>query len=78
MREFFITQSQTSTDWFIFLGILLLFGLAAAIFIVWLKASHKLRTHRHKRGRHHRHGRKTRSATPTTRTPDDHVRPPAP
>lgn len=79
MREFFIAQNQDSADWLIFLGVLFLVFIATGIFLVWLKAFHKIKRNRRKRGHHrHRHTRQPGSAGSIQRNPADHARPPAP
>jgi hypothetical protein len=78
MREFFIARNNDSADWLIFLGVLFLVFIATGIFLVWLKAFHKIRRNRHKRGRRrHRHTRQPGSAGSIPRHPTDHVPPPA-
>ncbi len=80
MREFFIGQNTESYDWLIFLGVWLLIGIPAAIFLMWLKAFHKIKRNRHKRGRRrHRHPdtQKPGSAASASRPARDRVPPPA-
>jgi len=78
MREFFIAQNNDLADWLIFLGVLFLVFIVTGIFLVWLKAFHKIKRNRHKRRHHrHRHTRSPGAAGDSQRNPADRVPPPA-
>ena len=54
MRKFFLSYDDTTMDWMVFLGILLLTCLCVAVFVVWFTIFRKQGKKRRKR-RHHRH-----------------------
>ncbi len=54
MRKFFLSYDDTTMDWLVFLGILLLACMCIAVFAVWFTIFRKQGKRRRKR-RHHRH-----------------------